>query len=221
MPAWWLIPAAVSAAGHALGARGQDRANKSNERMAREQMEFQERMAHSAEAFSERMSSTAVQRSVEDYRKAGLNPALAYGNAASSPTGVMAGGAMSRNENVMRDAPQAAASAMALKAMSQQIQQGQEAHDEALRKSATERAATKAQGERAQAERDLIIQNREFGRIQQPFTTSILQTQALMARLGITGAENDAELERKIKNLPGEWGASAKTLMQLFRTLFR
>lgn len=219
---WPWIPAAISALGSIggamFGAKGQKDANTTNRDMAREQMNFQREMAHSAESFSERMANTQVSRRVADLRAAGLNPALAYEGSAASPAGVTAGGAASRNENVMRDMPQVASTALAIKSAMQDIKQSQEAHQESLRKSATERAAIKAQGEKAIAERDLTIQNREFSRIQQPFSTDLLKTQALMARLGITGAENDAELERKLKALPG---GSAKTIMQVIKTFFR
>lgn len=73
--AWPVIAAAgIGAASSALGQRS---ANRTNVKLAREQMSFQERM-----------SSTAWQRGMADMRKAGVNPMLTImQGGASSPVG--------------------------------------------------------------------------------------------------------------------------------------
>lgn len=203
------LPAAVPIGLGILGAGasifGGERANKQNLRIAREQMAFQERMASSAESFSERMSSTAVQRSMADYKAAGLNPAMAYENTASTPTGVTAGGAQARVENV-------ASSAFQIRSM-------QQAMDVARQEMQLKRTANEAVVKKTDAERKAIEQSVDFQRIEQPFKLRGMQIQNIMTELGITGAENDAELEKKLKN--SRYGGSMKTILQMLKTFIR
>lgn len=89
-----LGPALLAAGGGVLGsvidAYSQHKTNKSNERIANEANAASAQQAEKQMQFQEEMSSSAYQRSMEDMRKAGLNPILAYSQGgASTPSGAM------------------------------------------------------------------------------------------------------------------------------------
>lgn len=206
-----LLPIAGDIFGTKLAGQGQERANERNIALAREQMAFQERMAGSAQAFSERMSNTAAQRSVADYTAAGLNPALAYERSASSPAGVTAGGSQAKVENVT-------SSALQVRSMMQAIDQARTRLSNETRLNNEEIELRKAQAEAQKAAAAASRANAAHVTAIQPHDVRRMELQNIFMDLGITGAENEQELEQKLKTLGA---GSGKTLLQIARSIFR
>lgn len=184
MPAW--VAPVVAGVASTLGSLW---GSNKNLKIAREQMRFQERM-----------SSTSAQRAVEDYRKAGLNPALAYDRPASTPGGASTtigdpvGPGLSSAQSVARMKQELRIAAE----QSQADLQLKKANEEKAR---TEAATSIETAENLRAQRRAIDQDITFKAIQQPWDLRYSAADALLRELAIPSARNDARLSERL----GEW----------------
>lgn len=209
------IAAIGSIASAGLGAWGQSSANRQNRAIAENQMRFQERMASNAQAFSERMSNTAVQRSVADYKAAGLNPALAYERSSSSPTGVTAGGAGAHMENTMRDLPNVMSNALQVQSMRQamQIAKAQSDADLDVKDASTKKLLMDASLSSTQGK--ILDQDWAFKADYNPTAIRKGELENIIRSLEIPGLRNEAE----IQELLGKLGPSARMTGSVLRDI--
>lgn len=199
-----LVPIILGVLGAGAGVAGAAITNKQNRRMVQNQMDFQERM-----------SSTAAQRSVEDYTRAGLNPALAYDRTASSPGGasttldnvVQAGVSNARDYQMLRMAMQQNKAELKLKEAQTNAAMGANERDTAAAQLSHRQAIEQARMTAFQADLE-------------PSLKRYQAAQALLSEYDIPGKRNTAAFESKL-GMPGSaLGATAKGALELLK-IFR
>lgn len=174
----WLIPAIMGA----FSTVGQLITNRSQEKQAQKQMDFQERL-----------SNTATQRSAKDALAAGFNPVMALNHQASSPAGAQAqiGNAIEKGTS----------NATAFRQLTQSLKFAEQQNKADLENKASSTALNRALGGKAlmdasvsEAERALKAQQLTFQAALQPHTLRLQGAEALLRELSIPGAQNKSEL---------------------------
>lgn len=184
--------AGASAGGAVSSAFGQAQANKDNQAMTQNQMNFQERM-----------SNTAHQRQVADLKAAGLNPILSANTGASAPTGATA-----QMQNEAPDYSHAISTALDAK-MAKQNLQNLEAQ-ESLTKDQNWKLMEDTKVSRAQAQDAIQMQNAREGKEAAPYYKQAVQVER---------AENSARaVEARRAKQTSEYQSKHNTLLNVLDT---
>lgn len=167
-------PVTISLALGALATGGALATNEMNRREARKNR-----------AFQKHMSDTAVQRSVADYKAAGLNPALAYDRSASSPSGSIA------------QFNDAAAPGINSALRARELHQSLELSREQQRNVKANTDKAQVEGANAIMEGDLLRQEFIQRNLTNPIEKRSRNAAAELAELEIPAARNAAEFARR------------------------
>lgn len=157
-----------------------ERANESNERMARENREWQQFM-----------SNTSMRRQVRDYERAGINPLLGVGQGASTPTGSVSTASPAKVDNPMSGF-MASAQELANQMITLRKQKGE------LELMNKQGKLTDSQAAKAKAEAELIRTEIPKGKVQGGFWDKVYQSLDSAAKNNVSTPESRSRESLKI-----------------------